>query len=88
MGDEIAISDEEKAEMFRKKFSEINSSDNLTKECKEMREKLLKEHPYIMWKKRVTNGLLDVPFSSSALKRALKNTKYSTPGQDGISFCM
>lgn len=87
-GEEIAISDEEKAEMFRKEFSKINSSNNLMKECKEMREKLLKEHPFILGKKRVTNNILDVPFSYSELKRALKNTKASTPGQDGISYVM
>ncbi|XP_039535824.1 uncharacterized protein LOC120484610 [Pimephales promelas] len=88
IGEEIAISDEEKAEMFRKEFSKINSSDNLMRECKEKREKLLKEHPFILEKKRVTNSCLDAPFSYSELKRALKNTKASTPGQDGISYVM
>ena len=75
IGEETAISDEEKAEMCRKEFSKIYSSDNLMKECKEMREKLLKDHPFILGKKRVTNSFLDVPFSYSELKRALKTLK-------------
>ncbi len=53
-----------------------------------MREKLLIEHPYIREMKRATNSPLDVPFSFPELKRALKNTKASTPGQDGISYVM
>ncbi len=88
MGKKIAVSDKDKGEMFRKEFSKVNSSDNLTKESKDMREKLLIEHPYIREKKRATNSPLDVPFSFRELKLALKNTKASTPGQDGISYVM
>ncbi len=80
IGEKIAVSDHDKGEMFRKEFSKVNSSDNLTKESKDMREKLLIDHPYIREKKRATNSPLDVPFSFPELKRALKNTKASTPG--------
>ncbi len=87
--EEIAISDEDKAEMFRKEFTKINSSDNLSKECREMREKLLREYPNIKEKRETSQGLLDVPtFTLTELKRALKNTNSSTPGQDGISYIM
>ncbi len=86
IAEKIAVSDKDKGDMFRKEFSKVNSSDNLTKESKDMREKLLIEHPYIREKKRATNSALDVPFSFPELKRALKNTKASTPGQDGISY--
>ncbi len=88
IGGKIAVSDKDKGEMFRKEFSKVNSSDNLMKESKDMREKLLIDHPYIREKKRATNSALDVPFSFPELKRALKNTKISTPGQDGISYVM
>ncbi|MGL4867481.1 MAG: hypothetical protein ACRC4S_02315 [Cetobacterium sp.] len=37
--------------MLRKEFSKVNSSDNLTKESKDMREKLLIDHPYIREKR-------------------------------------
>ncbi len=77
--EEIAISDEDKAEMFWKEFTKINSSDNLSKECKEMREKLLREYPNIKEKRETSQGLLDVPFTQdliyriyTELKRALK----------------
>lgn len=52
-GAEIAVCDKDKAEMFRNELSKVNSSGNLTKESKDMREKLLIEYPYIREKREL-----------------------------------
>lgn len=45
MGEEMAISDKKKKEMFRRALISINSSDNRTNESKGRRNKKLYEHP-------------------------------------------
>lgn len=82
--EEITVSNKDKGEVFKKEFSKVNSSENLMKESKDMREKMLIDHPYIREIKRATNSPLDARFSIPELKRALKNTKTSTPGQDVV----
>lgn len=88
MEGEIAVDDGEKVEMFLKAFIKVNSSENLTEQSKEMREGVMKEYPDIKKKKEAEDNLLDVPFSMSELKNAVRRMKQSTPGVDGISYCM
>lgn len=85
---EIAVEDGDKVEMFLKAFIKVNSSENLTEQSKKMREVVMKEYPEIKKKKEAEDNLLDVLFSMSELKNAVRRMKQSTTGMDGISYCM
>lgn len=88
MGGEIAVEDGKKAEMFLKTFMNVNSSENLTEQSKEIRKDVLKEYPDLMGKKVTGNNLLEVPFSMSELENAVRRMKQSASGMDGVSYSM
>jgi hypothetical protein len=46
-GEELAVTDEEKAKMFREEFTKVNSSGNLCEERKRLREEMLKINPAV-----------------------------------------
>lgn len=54
MGDESAITDEEKAIMFQKAFMKVNSSRNVCEERKMLREEMLKRNPTLKYRRGVS----------------------------------
>ncbi len=82
------MEDGKKAEMFLKTFMNVNSSENLTEQSKEIRKDVLKEYPDLMGKKVTGNNLLEVPFSMSELENAVRRMKQSASGMDGVSYSM
>ncbi len=82
------MEDRKKAEMFLKTFMNVNSSENLTEQSKEIRKDVLKEYPDLMGKKVTGNNLLEVPFSMSELENAVRRMKQSASGMDGVSYSM
>lgn len=87
-GEEIAVTNGEKAEMLAGVFVKVHSNDNITEEMKINREESKKEHPNIMMEKRPSNDHLDMDFTLQELKRAVGEAKQTSPGKDEICYTM
>lgn len=75
MGKELAVTDEEKATMFRYEFVKVNSSRNLCEERKRIREEMLKRNPTVKDRREVLDSVLDVPFEMAELKSIKKSER-------------
>lgn len=69
--EEVAISDEERAEMIEKELVKIYSSHNLSEEAKRGRMKTRAAHPGVLERRHETNIVLDVPFTLGEMKRVI-----------------
>ena len=74
-GDEVAITNKEKAELMVKTFVVVHSSNNLRKKTRDENRKVLK-------RRDCRENDLDVPFTIREMKRAIENTRKSAPGKD------
>lgn len=63
LGEKVAISDEEKAEVIAKAFIEIHSSDNLTEEGKRGRELTQSDYSGSFERRNEINNTMDAPFT-------------------------
>ncbi|XP_044220816.1 uncharacterized protein LOC122991683 isoform X2 [Thunnus albacares] len=88
MGEETAVSDEEKAEMLAKAFTQIHSSDNLTEKGKRGREMTSLAHPGSLERRENTNSAMDAPFTLEERKRAITKSGLTSPGKDEICYVM
>jgi len=87
-GDEVAITNKEKADLMVKTFVAVHSSNNLTKEGRNGRKKNRDENREVLKRKESREKELDVPFTIREMKRAIENTRRSAPGKDGICYTM
>ncbi|MGL5590845.1 MAG: RNA-directed DNA polymerase, partial [Metamycoplasmataceae bacterium] len=87
-GDEIAVTEKEKADLLGKVFSGIHSGNHLTEYHKEKKEEMLRENRHLIIKKKDENSSLDLEFNLMELKRAIIGSKNSAPGQDQMSYTM
>ncbi len=66
----------------------IHSSGNLASTAKQYRDQTLAQNPGIVERSITSGGDLDQPFTLFEFKRAISNTRQTTPGKDGICYCM
>lgn len=74
--------------MLAKVFYNIHSSNNLSEEARNIREKVKGDNPEITKKCEVTNNCLSKDFSLYELKRAIMSVKETSPGKDEICYSM
>jgi len=55
--EELTVTDEEKAKMFRDEFIKVNSSRNLCEERKIIREEMLKRNPTVKDRREVLDSV-------------------------------
>ena len=87
-GNEVAITNKEKAELMVKTFVAVHSSNNLTEEGRHSRKKTRDENRRVLKRKESRENELDVPFTIREMKRATENTNRSVPGKDRICYTM
>lgn len=63
LGEKVALSDEEKAEVIAKAFIEIHSSDNLTEEGKRGRELTQSDYSGRFERQKEINNTMDAPLT-------------------------
>jgi len=83
-GDKISVNNLEKAELLVQLFKKVHSSDHLSEEARQCRNKTLMEFPNILKK----NNLLDLSLNMFELRRAIISTRPTTPGKDGVCYKM
>ncbi len=88
MGEEVAVSDGEKAEMIAKALIQIHSSNNLSEEGKRGRAKTRSNHPGILKRREDVNSTMDAPFTLEEIKRAILRSGLTSPGKDEICCIM
>lgn len=88
MGEEVAVSDEEKVEMLAKAFIQIHSSNNLSEEGKRGREKTRSNHPGILERRENITSTVDAPFTLEERRRAIIRSGLTSPGKDEICHVM
>ncbi len=88
MGEEVAVSDGEKAEMIAKALIQIHSSSNLSEEGKRGRAKTRSNHPAILERREDVNSTMDAPFTLEEIKRAILRSGLTSPGKDEICYIM
>lgn len=87
-GNEMAVTNKEKAELMVKTFVAVHSSNNLTEEGRQGREKTRDENREILKRKDSRESEVDVPFTIGEMKRAIAKTRTSAPGKDTICYRM
>uniref|UniRef100_A0A3B3BBF5 Reverse transcriptase domain-containing protein n=1 Tax=Oryzias melastigma TaxID=30732 RepID=A0A3B3BBF5_ORYME len=87
-GQETAISDQEKAEILAKHFSEVHSSGNLSERARLRTEQTKEKHLDALVKQTNTDHDLDAVFTKGEMLRALKAAKPTAPGKDQICYLM
>ena len=87
-GDEVAVTDKEKARLMVRAFAGVHSSDSLSEEGKRGREETRVANLEALRKKSGFGGELDREFSMGELRRALSRTRMSAPGRDGVCYVM
>uniref|UniRef100_A0A3B5QKI5 Reverse transcriptase domain-containing protein n=1 Tax=Xiphophorus maculatus TaxID=8083 RepID=A0A3B5QKI5_XIPMA len=84
----MIIEDKDKVELLVKVLAKVHSNENLSKEEKEGREFTMRKYNERINEEMVDNDTINMKFSMTELKKALKNTKNSTPGEDQINYVM
>uniref|UniRef100_A0A671TUX8 Reverse transcriptase domain-containing protein n=1 Tax=Sparus aurata TaxID=8175 RepID=A0A671TUX8_SPAAU len=87
-GEQLAISNLEKAEMMVKTMSKVHSSSNLSEEERRGREETRSLYTEIIQKKDKIEDKCNVPFTLRELRNALDKCKNSAPGKDEICYSM
>lgn len=82
-----AVSDEEKANMLGKVLEKAHKIE-LGKRYEDSKKGMLERNKNIREKKDVKDGNMDMEFSITELKIALKGCANTAPGQDGLSYKM
>lgn len=80
----LVISDMEKAEVLAKNFARIHSNANLSEEIRRNREQILIRNPWLLENKGPSESTLDREFTLFELKKALAESKKTSPGKDEI----
>lgn len=86
--DKTAVTNSEKAELLAETLIKVHSSENLSVEGKQCREKIIANNREISIRKMATGDNLDLPINLFELKRAISNTKQSSPGKGGVCYSM
>lgn len=87
-GYKIAVSNLEKAELLVQISKEVHSSDNLSEEARQCRNKTLMEFPNILKKNKMSENPIDLPLNMFELRRAIISARQTTPGKDGVCYKM
>lgn len=87
-GNRSAVSNKEKAELLAETLVKVHSSENLSVSARKYRSNILAQNTGVNTRKSSTKEGLDVPFSLFELKRAISNSRQSSPGKDGICYSM
>lgn len=87
-GNEIAVTNKEKAEMLANTFVNVHSSNNLSEEGKRGREKTKSENVEVFMKMGKVEDEQNVLFNMGELKRAMAKTGKTAPGKDDICYSM
>lgn len=87
-GEQLAISNFEKAEMMVSNLSKVHSSSNLSEEERRGREETRRVYTENIQKKGKSDDKYNVPFTMRELRNALDKCKNSAPGHDEISYNM
>ncbi|XDV52299.1 hypothetical protein PO909_021042 [Leuciscus waleckii] len=88
MGEETAVSDQEKAEMIAKAFTLIHSSDNLTEEGKRGRTMTRLAYGNYLERREDSNSVMDAQITMEEMRRAIKKSGLTSPGKDDICYVM
>ncbi|KAK6328902.1 hypothetical protein J4Q44_G00008800 [Coregonus suidteri] len=86
-GEDVAVTDEEKAEMMAKAFVQVHSSANLS-EGQRGRENTREEHPGVLDRREDVNDALNAPFTRAEVKRAIGKAGLTSPGKDEVCYVM
>lgn len=87
-GDKMAVNNLAKAELLAQAFRKVQSSDNLTEEARQCRNRILMKNPKILEKMEMSGDPLDLFFSMFELRRAISSARQTTPGKDGVCYNM
>lgn len=90
VGDELAITNNEKVEVLVKTFVKIHSTDNLSEERRERREATRRKNEMEEGGCEEDNikSTMDMFFSLFELERALAKTGMTSPGKDQVCYIM
>lgn len=80
--------DVEKANILAKTFADVHKGHHLEDCFKKKKEEMLSMNEDLLTKKESNKSSIDLDFSMTELKMALKNTGYSAPGSDGLCYAM
>lgn len=87
-GEQLAISNLEKAEMMVNTLSKVHSSSNLSEEERRGREETMSLYAEDIQKKGKLDNKYNVPFTMREVRNALDKCKNSAPGKDEICYNM
>uniref|UniRef100_A0A8C6KLW6 Reverse transcriptase domain-containing protein n=1 Tax=Nothobranchius furzeri TaxID=105023 RepID=A0A8C6KLW6_NOTFU len=90
VGDEFAVTNEEKVEVLVKTFVKFHSTDNLSEERRGRREVTIRKYEIQGGggEEDNINSTMDMPFSLFELERALATTGMTSPRKDQICYIM
>ena len=83
-----AKTNQEKANVLGKHYSNISSSSNYTPEFRSHKQKFEETHKQKFKHQKNTSSVLNLPFKMSELKKSLKKCKNTTPGNDDLCYEM
>ena len=87
-GQNLAVSDREKADMLGKAFAAVHSGEQLGDTHKQQKEKALRKNKKLRERKEDASSSIDMGITMKELKSALKGTGYTAPGEDKLCYAM
>ena len=87
-GDELIMSDLDKAECLAKSLVAVHSSANLSIEARQSREQLVSRHSGVFVRRMTQMTDMDSPFTLFELKSAVDSAHKTTPGKDLVCYSM
>lgn len=87
-GEIVAVSNEDKAEMIAKTLVEIHSSNNLSEDGIQGRNKTRDENLEALQRQECTRDAIDAPFPLQEMRRAIEHFRLTSPGKDQICYIM